>query len=361
MTAPVTGMALAGTSDAAEACIEPPAGDPFISAGRFQFHQFVSLMEMLDPSAPPVGSLAGPAREKIRFRAARSLSFGAADMASVSRDAETGRTEIRVNFFGLYGPSSPLPPFYTERIIESGLAASGVEDLLDLFNHRLISLLHVVWRKHRHYLRYEQGGRDALSRRFLALSGFPVDDRDGVGGLSCAALLPYTGLLSLQSGSAEITAAVISGFFDIPCRIEEFVPRRVVLARDEQLALGVSNCLIGEDAVLGSAIEDDLGKFTVHLGPAPLAALTGFLPGAASHGELLELVAATGREPLEWDMCLHLDAASRPHMRLGETRIGWTSWLYADEPRGCESPVRIWSGDFSAMPEAASGISRVMQ
>jgi type VI secretion system protein ImpH len=79
--------------------------------------------------------------EPIQFRATRSFSFGASDVSEISYDEARDKFDIRVNFLGLYGPASPLPPNVTERIIESDENPSSLEDLLDLFNHRLTILL----------------------------------------------------------------------------------------------------------------------------------------------------------------------------------------------------------------------------
>lgn len=307
------------------------------------FHQLVTLVEMQRGGSARVGSLDAPEKEFLRFRASRSLSFGASDISSVAFDDEADRLDVRVNFFGLYGPASPLPPYYTERIIEDDRSPSAVEDLFDLFNHRLISLLHVVWRKYRYYLRYEPGGEDALSKRFLALCGFPVEDQQRIGRISRSSLLPHIGLMSLYSSSADVAAATLSNFFKIPCRIEEFVPRRVSIDEESRFRLGVANTMLGEDAVLGCEIEDDLGKFRICLGRADFARLAPFLPCGDQHGQLCELLTMVNREPLEWDIEYDLEPESIPTARLGECRLGWSSWLAAEKPEHMERKVRIAS------------------
>ena len=306
-----------------------------------RFHQLVTLAELLFDQRGEVGQLGDPEEEFLRFRAARSLSFGARDIASMSFDDEARHLEIRVNFFGLYGPSSPLPPFYTERIIEEDQTPSAVEDLMDLFNHRMIALLHVIWRKYRYYLRYENGGTDALSKRFLALCGFPVEDRDRIGQVGRSALLPHVGLLSLYSSSADVVATTISNFFGVEARIEEFVTRRVAIEEDARFQLGVTNTELGGDTILGVELDDDHGKYRVCLGMATFKDLERFLPHGARHQQLSELLSMINREPLEWDIEFDFEPDSIAVTGLGETRLGWTSWLQAHEPDYLESKVRV--------------------
>jgi type VI secretion system protein ImpH len=307
---------------------------------HFRFHQLVTLIE-LQRASRPIGTLGDPAEEYIRFRASRSLSFGASDMSNVDFGAEGDRIDIRVNFFGLYGPASPLPPSFTERIIEEDRTPAAVEDLLDLFNHRLISLLHVIWRKYRYYLRYESGGSDALSKRFLALCGFPVEDRERIGRISRSALLPHVGLMSLYSSSADVVAATLSNFFKVPCRIEEFVDRRVVMDEGALFRLGAGNNMLGEDAILGGELADDLGKFRVCLGRAPYDVIAPFMPDGARHQQLGELLSMVNREPLDWDVQFDFEPDTVPMARLGEARLGWSSWLGSHDAEHLENMIRV--------------------
>ena len=307
---------------------------------RYRFHQLIELLsERFGPDIEHEPS--GEPRGRFRFRAARSLSFGASDIAELSYDEDREELEVRVNFFGLYGPASPLPAHFTERIIEEDQTPSAVEDLCDLFNHRLTTLLHDIWRKYRYYLRYSPGATDALSQRFLALSGFPIEDRDHIGNLSRTALLPHLGLLSLYSSSGDVVASALSNFFNIPCRIEEYVERRVVIEDGDRTRLGMNASALGEDIVLGRELEDDHGKFRICLGPGTYDELAPLIPGGACHDQLTELLAMICREPLEWDLQFEFDAESVPTAKLGECRLGWSSWAHASDAAGRENTVVV--------------------
>jgi type VI secretion system protein ImpH len=307
---------------------------------NFGFHQLVSLMELRHADMPPVGTIGDPAAEFIRFRATRSLSFGPADMSAVYWNEENDRLDVRVNFLGLYGPASPLPPAFTERIIEEDQLPDPIEDLFDLFNHRLISLFHIIWRKYRFYLRYEPGGGDPISKRFLALCGFPIEERTHIGQISRVALLPHVGLMSLYSSSADTAAATIANFFEIPCRIEEFVDRYVDIDPADGSLFGASQSTLGEDIVLGSRIADRLGKFRVCLGPAPYTVLAPYMPNGERHQALSELLSMVNREPLDWDIQFEFAPGTVPLARLGEAQLGWTGWM-ASDPAALDNTIRL--------------------
>lgn len=316
-------------------------GIAFSELTRFRFHQLVALMELRRDDALPVGHIGDPSGEYLRFRATRSLSFGPSDVSAVAHDPVTDRLDIRVNFLGLYGPASPLPAAFTERIIESDVSPNPVEDFLDLFNHRLISLLHVIWRKYRYYLRYESGGADPLSKRFLALCGFPIETRDRIGEISRSALLPHLGLISLFSNSADVVGATLSNFFAIPCRVEEFIPRKVEIGEESRLALGRANNLLGEDAILGYELDDDFGKFRICAGRSRFEVLEPFLPHGAKHRQFCELLMMATREPLEWELQFAFEPETIPMARLGECRLGWSSWLHAEEDIALEDTILL--------------------
>lgn len=311
------------------------------SLSDFQFHQLIALLELQRPGSRPVGMLGDPADEFTRFRATRSLSFGPSDISSLSYNEKSDKFGIRVNFFGLYGPASPLPPFYTEWIIEQEHSPANLEELLDLFNHRMISLLHVIWRKYRYYLRFESGGGDNLSQRFLALCGFPLGDGDKVGEIPRSALLPHMGLMSLYANSAEIVGSIVANFFSVPCRIEEFVLRTIVMDEDSRLKLGRANAILGEDTILGSELEDDTGKFRVVFGPASFPEISPFLPHGQRHWQFCDLMLMINREPLEWDLEFNFEPSSVPLARLGSCRLGWESWLYSQDAGAVENVVCV--------------------
>ncbi len=306
-----------------------------------QFFQLVHLIGLLHDDVNKMGAGQDPARESIRFRATRSLSFGAGDISQIHYDAAAERFDIRVNFLGLYGPSSPLPPFNTERIIEQDEAPSALEDFLDLFNHRLITLLFQIWRKSRYHVRYAPKARDPISRRFLALCGFPVESRDEIGGVPRSALLPHVGLLSLYSNSAEAAASILSNCLKVNCKVEEYVMRRVHIEAAEQMALGVRNTTLGEDVVLGEEVDDDLGKFTLRLGPATSQELEPFMPGGARHHEIPALLSMIIRDPLEWDLEFEFISESIQAGRLEGARLGETFWLASGDGE-METPVRLY-------------------
>lgn len=77
--------------------------------------------------------------EPFLFRANPSFGFPASDIQDVTQ-LKNGKYEFVVNFMGLYGPSSPLPDFFTQSIIDEQVEVEAVE-LTTFYLHSLSELL----------------------------------------------------------------------------------------------------------------------------------------------------------------------------------------------------------------------------
>lgn len=90
---------------------------------------FIKTVELLERNVQPealIGFANAPSKEVVRFRGVPSLGFPAADIHSCRR-SRGGCIELEVNFMGLYGPSSPLPTYFTEAIIQEDVSCETQE------------------------------------------------------------------------------------------------------------------------------------------------------------------------------------------------------------------------------------------
>src|SRR5687768_4623264 len=119
---------------------------------RFDFFQAVKLLELAHPSDFSVGRGVEPSKEAVRFKSSVRLDFPANDIAGVapaecpSRPPEPeclgGAPVMTVNFLGLTGEHGPLPKPVTELVIDRLWHKDrALSDFLDIFNHRVLSLL----------------------------------------------------------------------------------------------------------------------------------------------------------------------------------------------------------------------------
>jgi type VI secretion system protein ImpH len=290
------------------------------------FFRLVELVHEIYPEAAKIGSTRAPGREAARFKGNPSFAFPASEIASIEPSAELANgLDVRLNLIGLYGPSSPLPTSFTERIIHSE-NANALGDFLDLFNHRLAGLLYLVWRQYQHAARFEHGGVDAISQAVAALFGLQPQVGEAGADERRVRLLPYVGLLAMESRSASSLSRIVSHVFSIPCEIEEFVPRWFVVPPESRFELGAQCMELGVDTIVGETMFDVTGQYRVWCGPMPFERYREFLPNRPDNEALRRLIDFVVREPLARDVAFRIEAGTTPDWELGEGELGWTTW-----------------------------------
>ena len=306
------------------------------NAPAFSFAQLVTLLEPLQKDSVPIGYLGPADREGVRFRVNPSLGFPASDVHSVHAPGAVseGRSrhfEVTVNFLGLVGSTTPLPPHYAEELVWDSDEENSVRDFLDLFHHRLLSLLYRSWKKYRYYIQYQPGGGDAYSRWLLSLIGLGHLRLERDTSLDGDRLLSYLGLLSMRSHSASALAGVVSHYFGgVRVQITQCMPREVAVPEQQRCALGVANTTLGDDIVMGSRAVDRGSKFRLTLGPLSEQEFFSFLPTGKDHRPLRELISLVMSGLLEFDVELITQSDQVPRLELSTDcpcRLGWSSWL----------------------------------
>ena len=306
---------------------------------QFTFFQAVRLLNASSREAAAPGRTGPAAREQLRFRPHASFAFPSSDVESIEKISAGNDLEsvfrMTVTFSGLYSSVSPLPAFYTEELIAGNQTESNRRDFLDLFHHRIISLLYRSWEKYRYYLQFRPGGSDEFSQWMYALVGLggPAQ-REGLE-LDWERLLAYLGLLSMRSRSAPTLSRIISHYFQgLPVAIQQCVERWVVIDHSQHARLGASNSRLGMDCTIGERVRDRSGKFRVCIGPLDFAFYRKHLPDGPGYRPLQDLVRFSLKDPLEFDVSLTLLKDEIPDLDLGADnpcRLGWSTWL-GDHP-----------------------------
>lgn len=301
----------------------------FAEGWTFDFYQAVRLLE-IGKGAPSVGEQAEPAREAVRFRSEVSLAFPPSDVVRVDRPGPGEKTPVvTVSFLGLAGAHGPLPHAVTELILERLWQKDpALRDFLDLFNHRLVSLLYRAHRLLRPSLAHERPGEGACAAAAFAFLGLrgpglrhrsPFPDRG---------LLAFAGLLARRPLSAAALERLLAGTFGVPAAVRQLVGRWLEIEPDQRTALGVRHHALGQGAALGSRVWDQQGKFEIRLGPLKLHQFLDFLPPGRGFRSLAPLTRFAVDAAHDFDVRLTLEAGQVPPCRLGwGPRLGWSAWL----------------------------------
>jgi type VI secretion system protein ImpH len=314
---------------------------------RFEFHQAVRLLEILRPDAEPLGEGHDPAAEAVRFRSRVGLDFPAADVVQVSRpDGERAPAEMAVAFLGAAGGLSPLPRPFTELVLErTARKDTALRDFLDIFNHRLVSLMYRVRKKHRVGLATVPPDETGLAEHLYSLVGLGTPGLRGRLGVDDRSLLAYAGLLAQRPRSMVALEQLLTDHFGVPVDGEQLRGRWLTLDEDQRTRIGRlgENHELGGGAVLGGRFWDQQGTFELSVGPLSLDRFLDFLPPGTAFGPLCELTRFHAGTELDFSVRLVLRAEEVPASRLGAAggaRLGWTSWLRT-RPRSAEGEVRL--------------------
>ena len=314
------------------------------AAGRGGFVELVGLIERLLPSGARVGGAGPPDAEPVRFRHDPSLAFSTGDVSSVRVASPPAdpfeaaqahpRFDVTTTFLGLTGSSSPLPLHLVEEVLHEDPDRPVQRDFLDLFHHRLLSLLYRLLVKYDAAHEFLSTGDDEWSKRLLALGG--TDLANGkTPSLPVWRLLRLSPLLATRARNARTLelalADVLSEDIDAAAvEVEEFVGDWITLDPPQRVQLGVANHRLGQEFVLGERVFDRGAKFRVRIGPLARDAYDRLRPSGDLFPVVKEVVGRAIADPLAYDLELVLAIGAAPAFCLsssGESRLGQNTWL----------------------------------
>lgn len=320
----------------------------FAEGNAFDFFQAVRLLEGLSGTEDSLATTADPRREAVRITSRVGLEFPASDIFQVLPQAPGEPAEIVVNFLGLAGCLGPLPIAETERIIERiWRKDTSLRDFLDIFNHRLVSLMYRTRRTFHIGLDHRSPEHGSAAPCLYSLVGLGTDHLKGRLHLQDRALLYYAGLLSREVRSLGGLEGILSHYFQIQVRGHQFLGQWLHLDEDQWTAIGRNgrnNKLGGSSTVLGRRSWDQEGRFELELGPLTLRRFLAFLPIENSLASLVDLTRFYVGPTLTFDFTLILNSDEIPESRLAAKRgprLGWTSWLKTREWEGGDATVKL--------------------
>ncbi|WP_424407479.1 type VI secretion system baseplate subunit TssG [Pasteurella sp. PK-2025] len=312
-----------------------------ININRYSFYQLVETLFKLSEIEADKTLTLFPNDEPIRFMSSAGLAFPIRDIVDIL-SSEQGRYSLEVTFLGLHGSQSPLPTYYLENLAAEYLHKdTKLVDFMNLFNHRLVLLLHHIWRKYRYYINFKNDGNDKFSQRMFSLVGLEHKKQRSRLNIHHSKMLAYAGMLASPARSAEIVENLVSHCFDLPdVRLKEWCFRYVNIFENEQNRLGtvskelgrppIGRSCIGQNFTLGSRSPDCGGKFELQLNNLSREQFLSFLPNGENYLSLVTFVSFILKDQFSWDLRLGLKPNQLNSMRLGDTQntmLGWTSFI----------------------------------
>jgi type VI secretion system protein ImpH len=293
-------------------------------------HDFFHAMRRIEcqfPNKPRWGTALRPSDEPIRLGQEPSMSFAPASLSAfVQQDGLPPRLEVR--FFGLLGPNGPFPLHLTEyarhRLIHAG--DETFARFLDVIHHRFLALFYRSWAQAQPTVNLDRRSDDRFATYVGALIGHGMPSLRGRDAIPDNAKLYNAGALGRQVRNADGLASVLTEFFKLPVRVEQYVGHWMDLPVSEQSQL--RNNQLGRSAVIGRRVWDRQGKIRLHIGPLTRKQFEDFLPTGKALPALRDWVRLYTNGELFWDARLILKREELPDSKLGVVgRLGWTGWL----------------------------------
>jgi type VI secretion system protein ImpH len=317
-------------------------------AYKFEFYQAVRLIDLLykkyikalgkDFDKDVQGEIFDEELKGIRFKSNIDPSFPASDLERIKVPGYAGDSfEMTVNFMGLAGATGPMPAHYTQMILdiekESG-SVNAFREFLDIFNHRLISLIYQVRKKHRVGFQSKPPEETSISNYFYSLIGMGTEGLRKRLSINDSALLNYIGLFVNRNRSVAGLEFILSDYFDVKVKSKSFIGQWQKVDGEFVTVLGVDgrNQTLGSSAMLGNQVWDQEAKFDLRIGPVSGDQYLDFLPiyDSKSFLPLIELTRHYAGPEYEFDFTFTVKPDELPRAVLGDRRtakLGWTTWI----------------------------------
>lgn len=329
-------------------------------AERFEFFEIVRRLRLI---AAESASHNPPSPLSIRFRSSATRNFPAGEIHQLLRAGND--VELVTNVLGLFGPTGVLP-HHDKDLVSGGEPNMLLRDFLDIFNNRLIGLFFEAWQANRLDILLEMFQRgvsereDASTMMLLAICGRGLPQTRQQHRFPDDVFAGSAGLLSRSVRSSNAIRRCLAGQFDVPVKICEFVEDRLYLPREIQTSLTTrtqGHNQLGRTAIAGRSMVVHNKRFEVQLGPLTRDQFDALCPFADDESNrqiprndaflrMVDLIQSILDRPIDYDIRLIVEADAVLPARLGETQLGFDSWVIskpADTTR--DDPVRRFRWD----------------
>jgi type VI secretion system protein ImpH len=334
--------------------------DVLVNARYYDFFVAVGMLERLTPEAVRVGGDGPYQGELIRFRHDPSLAFSVGDVTSVKfeeiprapQDAlsrKRHRYEVTTTFLGLTGTATPMPLFMAEELIQAQDQGKLRGEFLDVFHHRLISLVYRIGTKYDLAREFAQDCGDPWTKRILALGSLDAWSERRPKHIPLWRLVRIAPLLAASVRSGRVIEKALRDICDealdpeAQVQMQQFAGGWVPLDPEQRTMLGVRNSVLGRSEVLGVQCYHRAGKAVVVIGPLH-ENFRRFLADGDMYPRVKELLELMCPEPIEFELDLVLAEHARPPFKLGADagqRVGIDTWLSTRAGSGNQTHLRV--------------------
>ncbi|MEQ1830288.1 MAG: type VI secretion system baseplate subunit TssG, partial [Pirellula sp.] len=301
----------------------------------YSFFQALREIEVAHPDLPRIGHAASPRHEAFRIGQPADLGFAPSTIDSVVNQGDR-HLSIEQRFFGLLGPSGPLPIHLTEIVRNRNRHASDdtLQSFLDIFHHRMAVLFYRAWSSARPTTQRDRPSQDRFAIYISALAGLGLRNARHRDAWQDDSKQYFAGHLASSRRNAEGLQSILGELIAAPVSIKPFSLRWLTLANSDTTRIGVAknslaghtNCL-GKTAVLGRRVADRQSQFDVEIGPVTYDTYEKLLPGAPQRDVVQAVVRNYSGQSMDGCFRPLLRKDQVPRVKLGTLgRLGRNAW-----------------------------------
>lgn len=265
---------------------------------------------------------------------------------------EGNRLKVLVSFMGLFGGMGALPDYFTDEILTDPEEHSALRDFLDIFNHRVLEGLFLIWRKYQIFLEKGVDAQNSINQdfdRFLcSLAGISGEEKDRSLHMRCL-MRHHFALFHRRERTLLGLSQLLKNFFSAyTFHFQEHKPRYIRIPSEQRAKMPpAGRVVLGAQGnfLVGSRMEDINGKFDLTVADLDYESYMRFLPGGDLATVLHEIVHAFTEDRWECGLVLELKASEVPRLQLGDRILSANCWLLS---RPSDTPVQVDLGRLKA-------------
>lgn len=306
---------------------------------RYSFFQAIRELEIASSDRPRVGEAISPQDESIRVGQLAELTFApnTIDSATVN---EEGHIEIDQRFFGLLGPSGPLPSHLTE-IVRNRARHAGddtLQSFIDMFHHRMAMLFYRSWSSSKPSVQRDRPNDDLFAKILGSLIGHGTSQSSHRDAWDDDTKLFFAGRLGSLHRNSEGLESILSHLLHAKVTVNPFALRWLTLAHQDKTKLDsrkstralTSNNALGTSAVLGKQVPDRQGMFEVTIGPMDYKTFENLLPQQPVRETVKSVINNYAGVGTDARVRLTIEREQVPQPTLGQLgHLGRNVWLHS--------------------------------
>jgi type VI secretion system protein ImpH len=324
--------------DAMADLVADPTGYEFLAAAR--------LIQAANPDKPRIGASDRISQDAVRFGQIPTLNFASSELRHFRRREDGGPMEMMGFHFGVFGPDGALPEFVTEELLvpdDDGRRDEATPAFVNLFHHRLTSLLYAAWEKAQIAVGRDRPGADPWEGWLGAVQGAHGADprawqnRDH---LPEELRRRLSGWFASGPKSAAGVESVATEAIGAPVTVHEFCGEWLPIAKDQRARFASpenfgaeGGMRLGQDIVVGDRYYSLQTRVRLRTSPLSLAQYRDLLRTGQLFPVLRDAMRGFLGLAVGWELQLVLDAGQAPTPKLdGSLRLGWDVWMSDNPP-----------------------------